>query len=175
MIKPNTNIFLIGLMAVGKSTIGKYLAKELKLEFYDSDRVIEKFCGADISWIFDVEGESGFRERESQVIDELTRKRGIVLATGGGVVLGEENRRHLVARGTVVYLVSSLERLVERAQRNQQRPLLKDKDAIKVFQKLHSERAHLYSDICDFEFNAEQKSPKVLAHTIASTIYSGHL
>ena len=170
MLKPHSNIFLVGLMAVGKSTVGKYLAKELKLEFYDSDRTIEQFAGADISWIFDVEGETGFRDREAQVIDELTQKRGIVLATGGGVILREENRRHLAARGIVVYLVSPLNRLVERTHGDKRRPLLRDSNAIDVFQKLQNERGPLYREISDHEFSAEQRSPRTLARSIAAAL-----
>ena len=101
------NIFLIGPMGAGKSTIGRALAKELKLEFYDSDEVIEERAGADISWIFDIEGEEGFRRREQKVIDELTQKTNIVLATGGGVVITPENRNALAGRGTVIYLKTS--------------------------------------------------------------------
>ena len=92
------NIYLVGLMAVGKSTVGRTLAGRLDYDFYDSDHVIEERAGADISWIFDVEGEAGFRERETAVLDELTRLEGIVLATGGGAVLRAENRRMLAAR-----------------------------------------------------------------------------
>ena len=166
----NTNIFLVGLMAVGKSTVGKYLAKELMLEFYDSDRVIEEGAGAAISWIFDKEGEPGFRNREAEVIDVLTRKRGIVLATGGGVVLREENRRNLANRGTVIYLVSSLNHLVERTQRSTARPLLRDGNALDVFEKLEVERGPLYREIADLEYNAEHTSPKLLARSIARAL-----
>ncbi len=159
-------------MAVGKSTVGKYLAKELMLEFYDSDRVIEERAGAAISWIFDKEGESGFRKREASAIDMLTKKRGIVLATGGGVVLKEDNRRNLVTRGTVIYLVSSLNHLVERTHRSTTRPLLRDGNALDVFEKLQLERGPLYREIADLEYNAEHTSPKVLARTIARALIS---
>src|SRR5262249_24487281 len=107
----NHNVFLVGLMAVGKSTVGRLLSEELSLPFFDTDRVVEERAGADIAWIFDVEGEAGFREREHLAIDELTRRDGVVLATGGGVVLREDNRRNLAARGLVVYLDSPIDKL----------------------------------------------------------------
>jgi len=159
-------------MAVGKSTVGRYLAKELMLDFYDSDRVIEESAGAAISWIFDKEGESGFRKREVEAIDSLTNKRGIVLATGGGAVLREENRRHLVTRGTVIYLVSSLQHLVERTQRSSTRPLLQDGNAMDIFEKLQLERGPLYKEVSDFEYNAEHTTPRVLARNIARALVS---
>jgi shikimate kinase len=102
------NIFLIGPMGAGKSTIGRHLAQMLHLNFYDSDAEIEKKTGADIAWVFDVEGEEGFRNREREMIDELTQKHGIVLATGGGAIILPENRGHLSARGIVVYLKTSV-------------------------------------------------------------------
>jgi shikimate kinase len=120
MVGKNHNVFLVGLMAVGKTTVGRLLADELALPFFDSDRVVEEKAGADIAWIFDVEGEAGFRERECQVVDELTLRDGVVLATGGGVVLREENRRNLSTRGIVVFLDSPIEKLVERTRHDRQ-------------------------------------------------------
>src|SRR5437870_4647302 len=93
------NIFLIGPMGAGKTAIGRQLAKTLRMDFYDSDQIIEERAGADIPWIFDLEGEAGFRRREETVIDELTRKQNVVLATGGGCVTTPENRLHLAGRG----------------------------------------------------------------------------
>ena len=98
------NIFLVGPMGAGKSTIGRHLASQLHMEFLDSDTVIEERTGADIAWVFDVEGEEGFRKREESVINDLTEEQGIVLATGGGSVMSKENRNRLSARGIVVYL-----------------------------------------------------------------------
>ena len=112
-MKRSRNIYLVGPMGAGKSTIGKFLADELKMNFYDTDIEIEKRCGADISWIFDVEGEDGFRKREEKVVHELTELTGIVLATGGGVVESPANRARLAARGTVVYLNVDLEQQVD--------------------------------------------------------------
>ena len=121
--RKSRNVFLIGLMAVGKTTVGRFLAEELGMSFFDTDRVVEENAGADIAWIFDVEGEAGFREREAHVVDDLTAREGVVLATGGGVVLREENRRHLAERGTVVFLDSPIDRLVERTRRDRRRYL----------------------------------------------------
>jgi shikimate kinase len=115
-------------MGAGKSTIGKHLARELNIEFYDTDQVIEERTGADISWIFDVEGEDGFRKRERKVIDELTQRVGIVLATGGGAVLDNENRNRLAARGTVVYLHTTVEQQMKRTMRDKRRPELQNQD-----------------------------------------------
>ena len=108
-MKYQGNIFLIGPMGVGKTTIGKVLAEQLDLQFLDSDREIEASTGADIPWIFDVEGEDGFRIREAKMIDQLSRNSNIVLATGGGAVLAADNRKYLSERGTVVYLRASIE------------------------------------------------------------------
>ena len=112
------NIFLIGLMGTGKTTVGRQLSHKLKMAFYDSDRVIESRTGADIPLIFEKEGEAGFRKREAAIIDELTQKNNIILATGGGAVLSAENRSHLQNRGTVIYLKSNLKTLVERTSKD---------------------------------------------------------
>lgn len=112
------NIFLVGPMGAGKSTIGRQLAQQLNMEFYDSDQEIEKRTGADVGWVFDVEGEDGFRDREEKVINELTEKQGIVLATGGGSVKSRETRNRLSARGVVVYLETTIEKQLARTQRD---------------------------------------------------------
>jgi shikimate kinase len=160
------NIFLVGLMAVGKSTVGRLLAQALGAEFFDTDCVIEERAGADVAWIFDVEGEQGFREREEQVVDELTQLRGIVLATGGGVVLREANRKMLAARGVVVHLDSPLERLIERTQRDKKRPLLQQGGARETLARLQAERAPLYAEIADYRFVTDRQGPKMLARMI---------
>ena len=108
------NIFLIGPMGAGKSTIGRLLAQQLNMEFIDSDAVIEERAGADISWIFDIEGEAGFRKREERIINELTQLQGIVLSTGGGAILSKENRNYLSARGIVIYLETTVEKQFQR-------------------------------------------------------------
>ena len=150
MQKPS-NIFLIGLMGTGKTTVGRQLARKLKMDFYDSDRVIEERTGADIPLIFEKEGEAGFRKREAAVIDELTQKRNIILATGGGAVLNPENRNHLTNRGTVFYLKSSLETLIERTSKDKNRPLLQAEEPAEVIlQRLLDQRGPLYEETADY-------------------------
>ncbi len=116
------NIFLVGPMGAGKSTIGRQLAQQLNMEFFDSDQEIERRTGADVGWVFDVEGEAGFRDREEKIINELTEKQGIVLATGGGSVKSRETRNRLSARGVVVYLETTIEKQLARTQRDKNAP-----------------------------------------------------
>ncbi len=132
------NIFLIGLMGTGKTTVGRQLSRKLKMDFYDSDRVIEQRTGADIPLIFEKEGEEGFRKREAEVIDELTQKENIILATGGGSILLAENRAHLINRGMVFYLKSNLKTLIERTSKDKNRPLLQAEEPVEtILQRLH--------------------------------------
>ena len=160
------NIFLVGLMAVGKSTVGRLLAESMHREFYDTDQVIEERAGADVAWIFDVEGEGGFRDREQEVVEELTQCDGIVLATGGGVVLRLCNRNVLASRGVVIHLDSPLERLVERTQRDRKRPLLRQGEPRNTLRRLQQERSLLYAEISDYRFITDRQGPKVLAKAI---------
>ncbi|PCH60422.1 MAG: shikimate kinase AroK [Gammaproteobacteria bacterium] len=143
------NIFLVGLMGSGKTTIGRQLARACDLEFIDSDAEIVARTGAEISWIFDIEGESGFRKREKVVIDELTQQGGIVLATGGGSVLDSDNRRALASRGIVVYISASIDRLFKRTANDKSRPLLNQGDSRAVLQSLQEARDPLYREIAD--------------------------
>ena len=144
------NIFLIGPMGAGKTTIGRQLARELKMPFYDSDRIIEERTGANIPLIFDLEGEAGFRKREQAVIDELTDMDHIVLATGGGAVLREDNRKYLAERGTAFYLYTDLEALLERTRKDKNRPLLHgDEPPEAVLKRLMQERDPLYRATAD--------------------------
>lgn len=143
------NVFLIGPMGVGKSTVGRHLARTLQKTFVDSDKVIEERTGASISLIFEIEGEGGFRLRESQIIDELTQRQNQVVATGGGAVLREENRCHLRERGLVVYLRAPLELLVERTSRDHSRPLLANTDPRQRLAALMKEREPLYRETAD--------------------------
>lgn len=167
MRRGTLNIFLIGPMGAGKSTIGKHLARELKLEFFDADLEIEKRAGADIGWIFDVEGEDGFRVREAKVIDDLTQKQGIVLATGGGAILTPENRKHLATRGTVVYLHTTVEQQLERTLRDKRRPLLQETDdRQQTLQDLNHEREALYSEIADITVSTDQRTVKSVAQEV---------
>lgn len=155
-----SSIYLVGPMGAGKSTIGRLLSAELKLEFFDSDKVIEERCGANIPWIFDMEGEIGFREREEQVIDDLTQMQGIVLATGGGVVMREANRRYLSSRGTVVYLCTSVEQQLARTSKDKNRPLLQTENPEAVLRDLFSKRDPLYREIADIIIETDQRNPR---------------
>lgn len=150
-------------MGVGKTTIGKQLALELELEFVDSDLEIEKRAGANIAWIFDVEGEEGFRIRETAIIEELTARDGILLSTGGGSVLREENRQCLMARGIVVHLDTSLELQIKRTEKDKKRPLLQGVDHRKVLTRLKAERDPIYRSVADISyFVGEESSKKVV-------------
>ncbi|HIQ54833.1 shikimate kinase I [Halopseudomonas pachastrellae] len=160
------NVFLIGPMGAGKSTIGRLLAKELKFPFKDSDREIEVRTGADIPWIFDVEGEEGFRQREEAMIAELVEERGIVLATGGGVVMRPANRAALTANGLVVYLCTSVEQQLQRTAKDRQRPLLQTADPEAVLRDLMARRDPLYREIADLIIETDQRGPKVVVNTI---------
>ena len=164
------SIYLVGPMGAGKSTIGRLLSTELGLEFFDSDKVIEERCGANIPWIFDMEGEEGFREREQQVIDELTQRPNIVLATGGGVVMRELNRNHLASRGTVVYLCTAVKQQLERTAKDKNRPLLQTDNPEEVLQKLFSIRDPLYREIADIIIKTDNNSPKSVVQEIKRQI-----
>ena len=143
------NIILIGLMGAGKSTIGRNLAKLLHKDFYDSDRVIEERTGVDISTIFEIEGEEGFRNREEQVIEELCKMKNIVLATGGGSILKETNRKNMRKYGHVVYLRTSAELLYSRICYDKSRPLMQTKSPIDTLRKLLDDREPHYLDVAD--------------------------
>jgi len=157
-------------MGAGKTTVGKLLADELGLEFLDSDKEIEDRTGADIGWIFDVEGETGFRKRGAAMIDELTARSGVLVATGGGAVLLEENRKRLVSRGTVIYLNAPLEQQIERTSRDRTRPLLRDGEPGDVLAALQEDRGPLYQEVADFTFTADRRSAKALAQEIARAL-----
>ena len=149
-IAPNqpSRIFLVGPMGVGKTTIGKMLAKELNLEFVDCDHEIEDRSGAAVAWIFDVEGEAGFRQRESHMLEELTTRDNILLETGGGAVLLPENREYL-NRGIVVHLDSKVELLVRRTAKDKKRPLLQNSNPEDVLERIKTERDPLYREVSD--------------------------
>ena len=163
---PSGNIFLIGPMGVGKSTIGRVLAKTMNLQFFDSDQEIELSSGADIPWIFDVEGESGFRERESKMISQLCKKRNIVLATGGGAILAKQNREALCSNGTVVYLLAPVEKLVDRTKRDKNRPLLQTENPKQKVIQLFEARNPLYRDVADVVIDTQGKKPLAVASEI---------
>ena len=151
------SLFLTGPMGAGKSTIGRQLAKQLRLEFHDSDHEIEQRTGVDIPLIFEIEGEAGFRKREITVIDELTHLPGIVLATGGGAILAPENRRHLSERGQVIYLHTSVNQQLKRTARDRNRPLLQTDDPRQRLVDLMQVREPLYREIADLVINTDGK------------------
>lgn len=160
------NIFLIGPMASGKTTIGKQLAEQLGRTFYDTDKEIEARTGVNIPWIFDVEGEAGFRERETAVIKELTALPNIVLATGGGAVLSEVNRTLLSTRGYVIYLRASSKQQLLRTTRDQNRPLLQTADPYTTLENLHNKRDTLYQMIANWQCDTDGRSPHQVTREI---------
>ena len=164
------NLILVSPMGAGKSTIGRLLAKELHLPFKDSDKEIEVRTGADIPWIFDVEGEQGFREREQAVIADLCREDGLVLATGGGAVLRQENREALRAGGRVIYLHASVEQQLERTARDRNRPLLRTADPGRVLRDLLAIRDPLYREIADVVIDTDQRPPRMVVQEILSRL-----
>jgi shikimate kinase len=166
---PGDRIFLIGPMGSGKSAVGKVLARLRGLKFIDSDAEIERRTGVDIAFIFEKEGEPGFRQREREVLGDLTQLPGIVLATGGGAVLLPENREHLAARGIVVYLEASVEQQVERTRHGRHRPLLLDADPETKLTELMAVRAPLYQAIAHVTVGTDRR--KVL--TVAEHIVAG--
>ncbi|WP_369413287.1 shikimate kinase AroK [Microbulbifer zhoushanensis] len=168
----NRAIFLVGPMGAGKSTIGKLLAAELQLPFADSDRVLEERTGADIPWIFDVEGEEGFRRRETDVLRDLCRGPVQVVATGGGIVLAEENRRQLRKHGLVVYLQASLDQLLERTSKNSNRPLLQVPDPRARIAELLRERDPLYREVADIICDTDYCTPRQAALRVAARLTS---
>lgn len=165
------NIFLVGPMGAGKSTIGRELADKLHLEFFDSDQEIERRTGADIAWVFDLEGEEGFRKREETVIDDLSEMQGIVLATGGGSVISDVVRNRLSARGIVVYLETTIDKQVARTQRDRRRPLLQTSEEPRtVLENLAVERNPLYEEIADVIVQTDDQSAKVVASKIVERL-----
>lgn len=164
------NIFIVGLMGAGKTTIGKELARALRMEFVDSDQEIERRTGATIPLIFELEGETGFRARERQAIDELTQRENIVLATGGGAILDAANRGHLAARGFVVYVRASVDQLHKRTKKDHSRPLLKTADPKEKLRELTQLRGPLYEEIADLVIDTDGLSPKTLVAKIRQAL-----
>ena len=160
------NLFLIGPMGAGKTTIGRQLSRALGCSFYDSDRVIEERTGADIPLIFDLEGEAGFRKREYEILDELTGMQGIVLATGGGAILDTDNRNRLAARGSVIYLQTSVDQQLRRAGRDRNRPLLQTDDPRQRLEELMAVRDPLYREIADLTVVTNGRSVKQVVKEI---------
>lgn len=164
------NIFLIGPMGAGKTTIGRQLAKLLGYRFEDSDRVIERRTGVQIPVIFEIEGEAGFRLREKQVIDDLTAEQGIVLATGGGAILDAGNRALLVQRGFVVYLSADVALLVERTSRDNKRPLLQTANPEQRIREILLQRDPLYREVADLTVDTSSRPVRKVVQDIAQQI-----
>jgi shikimate kinase len=157
-------------MGSGKSTIGQLLARQLGLTFLDSDREIERRTGVDIPTIFDIEGEAGFRERERKIIDELSLREGIVMATGGGAVTSEENRQVLTTRGTVVYLETTVAHQLARTARDRSRPLLRTEDRRSRLDALMAEREPLYRSVADIIINTDAQTARAVAKRLAERL-----
>ncbi|MCL6414950.1 shikimate kinase AroK [Aestuariirhabdus sp. Z084] len=163
-------IFLVGPMGAGKSTIGRLLSKELDIPFKDSDHEIEERSGADIPWIFDVEGEAGFRKRESTVLQNLVGAGAMVLSTGGGAILLEENRRLMMTSGTVVYLQTTVEQQLSRTARDRKRPLLQTDNPEKTLNDLMTIREPLYQQVADITVSTENSNPRMVVQAIAEQL-----
>jgi len=168
MASPKTNVFLIGPMGSGKTAVGKHLARLLRAPFRDSDAEIESRTGVDISYIFSREGEAGFREREREVIADITRESPIVLATGGGAILLPENRAVLRERGFCVYLETSIEQQAERVRQGRNRPLLHDVDPMTKLAELMAIRTPLYEGLSQFTIGTDGRK----VHVVADAIYA---
>jgi shikimate kinase len=164
--EPSHNVFLIGPMGSGKTAVGKQLARLLDLTFYDSDVEIERRTGVDIPYIFEKEGESGFRERERDVLDALTQLHDVIIATGGGAVLLPENRDRLAARGRVVYLRTGIRQQLERTRHGRQRPLLYTADPEAKLRELMEVRAPLYESIAAVTVATDGRHVRVVADDI---------
>lgn len=168
----DTPVFLVGLMGAGKTTVGKGLARALDREFLDLDHELEARCGVKIPVIFEIEGEDGFRKRECQVLDECTKKRNIVLATGGGAVMNPDNRYALKTRGVVVYLRASVDELHRRTGRDKNRPLLAKGDPKATLKRLLDLRDPFYREVADITVDTGSVSVAALVQQIMSLLHS---
>ena len=164
------NLFLVGPMGAGKSAVGRQLARLLHLDFVDSDDEVESRTGVDIAFIFEKEGEDGFRQREARVIDELSERQGIVLATGGGAVLNPDSRNRLGARGFVIYLHTTVKQQLERTNRGRNRPLLDNDNRESVLEELMSVRDPLYREIADLIVETDGRRVKEVAGEIRDAL-----
>jgi len=166
------NIFLVGMMGAGKTSVGRVLAKRLNKIFYDSDHVIEERTGVKIPVIFEIEGEPGFRHRESAVLDELTALDDVVLATGGGAVMAQENRDKLRTRGTVVYLRASVKDLLNRTRHDKNRPLLHTADPRARLNELYEMRDPLYREVAHVTIDTGSQSLTTLVNRLHQVLAS---
>lgn len=169
-MKHPRNIFLIGPMGAGKSAVGRYLARTLHLSFVDSDDEIESRTGVDIPFIFEKEGEEGFRKRETAVIDDLSKMDGVVLATGGGAIVNPDSRSRLAGRGFVVYLYTTVDQQVARTRKGRERPLLESSDPRITLQELLDTRDPMYREIADIVVETDGRKVKSVANEIIDQI-----
>jgi len=169
-----SNIFLIGPMGSGKSAVGRHLARLCRFAFLDSDAEIEARTGVDIAFIFEKEGETGFRLREKEAIERLSLQDGIILATGGGAVIDAHNRRILAERGVVVYLQTSIEQQLERTRHGRHRPLLNDTDPEDKLKELMLRRAALYAEIADLTVSTDGRRVQTVAEEIYHALRRAH-
>jgi shikimate kinase len=164
------NIFLVGMMGAGKTTVGRLLANFLEKKFYDSDREIQKRTGVSIPLIFEIEGEAGFRKRETEMLSELVKTGNIVLATGGGAVLGAENREMLKRSGTVIYLRATIDDLWRRTRHDKNRPLLQTQDPRAKLTELYAQRDPLYRETAHIIVESGKRSARHLAQLLAQQL-----
>jgi shikimate kinase len=163
---PRMNVFLVGPMGSGKSAVGRQLAQRLALEFIDSDEEIEARTGVDISYIFEREGEAGFRNREAEVIDAITRREGVLVSTGGGAILDAGTRERLRARGRVVYLRTSVDQQLARTRRSNDRPLLNNDDPRGTLERLFEQRAPLYAAVAEIVVDTDGRKVKTVVDQV---------
>jgi shikimate kinase len=171
---PIRNIFLVGPMGSGKTAVGRHLARLFRFSFLDSDADIEAKTGVDIAFIFEKEGEAGFRVRERESIDRLTQLESIVLATGGGAVIEPENRRLLAERGVVVYLETSIDQQLERTKHARHRPLLNDTDPEEKLKELMLWRAALYAEVANLTVSTDGRRVQLVAEEIQHELRRTH-
>jgi shikimate kinase len=175
-VSAQKNIYLIGPMGSGKTAVGRQLARRTARDFIDSDHEVERRTGVDIAYIFEKEGEQGFRDRECEVIEALSQTVGLVVATGGGAVLSERNRRFLSDTGIVIHLDTTVDEQLRRTSRSTHRPLLQTADPRATLEALRSKRQPLYEAIADYTFSTTGKRVPTVAKTIARTLErAGHL
>jgi shikimate kinase len=169
-VNSSSNIFLVGLMGAGKTTVGRMLARRLSKSFHDSDHDVEERTGVRIPVIFDIEGEAGFRKREAEALARLTLLENTVLATGGGAVLSPQSREHLRARGRVVYLHARPAELAKRLGRDRSRPLLQGADPRVLLERLYQERDPLYREVADLVLDTGRQSVSLLVENLIARL-----